>query len=226
MMSDFVIPLRPSDDSRDYLRRLAVENYRGFAMVHWSMTVEGRRTGWLDERAHAVWREVVLHTLHRYELAAPVYCLMPDHAHVLLIGMTERSDQRLAMSFLRKYSARMFVEVTRKGNGAEAAPLPGKDDRAFAWQRQGYDHVLRTAEQTRDGFAAVLHYVAENPVRSKLATRAQAWPYSGSIIAGWPDLDWRRDDFWDRWWTIFAGATAKGDGAGSRPATERGTRSA
>jgi hypothetical protein len=80
----------------DYLRRLESGYYRGRAMVHWSLTVARRQTGWLDERAHAIWREALLHTLVRYRLAAPVYALLPDHAHVLLAGLAVESDQRLA----------------------------------------------------------------------------------------------------------------------------------
>lgn len=68
----------PSSAPHDYLRRLAPEAYRGRACVHWTLTVARRRTGWLDARAHALWREVWLHTLTRYRLALPIYCLMPD----------------------------------------------------------------------------------------------------------------------------------------------------
>ncbi len=170
----------------DYLRRLAPQCYRGLAMVHWSLTVAQRRTGWLDAKAHASWREVTLHTLARYRLAVPVYCLMPDHAHVLLVGLAAESDQRLALGFLRRYSEAMFASV--RG----------------AWQKQGYDNVLRESERGRDGFATVAHYIVENPVQAGLVAKATEWDYSGSLIAGWPDLDWRREDFWERWWKIFA----------------------
>jgi len=179
------------------------------------MTVEDRKSGWLDQHAHASWREVLLHTLHRYHLAAPAYCLMPDHMHVLLVGLAATSDQRRAMSFLRKYSGRMFAVSSDERHGAEAAPLQNTIHR---WQRQAYDHVLRKEESTRDGFAAVLHYVVENPMRAGLVDEGRQWPYSGSILAGWPDLDWRREDFWERWWKIFAD-TADSAGAGSRSAT-------
>jgi len=39
------------------------ETYRGFASVHWTMTVDHRRTGWLDERFHLQLRELLLHTM-------------------------------------------------------------------------------------------------------------------------------------------------------------------
>jgi REP element-mobilizing transposase RayT len=170
----------------DYLRRLALEAYRGKAMVHWTMTVANRRTGWLDDCSHALWREVLLHALVRYRLAAPAYCLMPDHAHVLLVGLVEGSDQRRAVSFVRRYTAGMFA------------------DRAAGWQKQAYDHVLREKERGRDAFQTVGHYIVENPVRAGLTTKARAWPFSGSLVAGWPELDWRTVDFWEHWWQVYA----------------------
>lgn len=175
----------------DYLRRLDPAAYRGCAQVHWVMTVTGRQTGWLDPHTHAIWREAWLHTLARYRLAVPIYCLMPDHVHALVVGLAPSSDQRLALSFLRRHTAGMFFAV---GAG---------------WQKQGYDHVLREQERARDGGAAVARYIVENPVRAGLVQRAPEWSYSGSVIAGWPDLDWRRDDFWERWWKIFAASEAE-----------------
>jgi REP element-mobilizing transposase RayT len=169
----------------DYLRRLAIEAYQGNAMVHWTMTVVGRRKGWLGEHSHALWREVLLHALARYRLAAPIYCLMPDHAHVLLVGLAKESDQPQAVSFVRRYTVGMFAE--RNGG----------------WQKQAYDHVLREEERGPGAFQAAAHYIAENPVRAGLVGEARAWRFSGSLVLGRPWLDWRAADFWDRWWQSF-----------------------
>ncbi len=177
-------PRRP----HDYLRRLSPERYRGLANVHWSMAVEARRTGWLDERAHALWREVLLHAAYRYSLAAPVYCLMPDHAHVLLVGLSATSDQRHAVAFLRRYTASMFAAV------------------AAAWQKQAFDHVLREEERERGAVATVASYILANPVRAGLCAEMEQWRYSGSLVAGCPGLDWRRPEFWERFWTIYGEA--------------------
>jgi putative transposase len=200
----------------DYLRRLPPESYRGSAMVHWTLTVADRRTGWLDANSHACWREVLLHALARYALAAPVYCLMPDHAHLLLVGLNERSDQQRALSFLRRYTARMFIP-----DGSESASATGQH---LGWQKQAYDHVLREEERRGDAFQSVAHYIAENPVRARLVETAGAWHFSGALVAGWPELDWRQSDFWDRWWRIFAvgenaGVDDTGDSDGSESAS-------
>jgi len=177
---------QPSSPRRNHLRRLPPEFYRGHAIVHWTMTVDGRRTGWLNDHAHGHWREMLVHAAVRYRVATPVYCLMPDHAHWVVCGLAEHSDSRLAASFLRRFTEPMFSGL------------------AMAWQKQAYDHVLLGRERLPQAFRAVVEYIQENPVRAGLVARGADWPYSGTVIAGYPTLDWRQPDFWERWWTIVA----------------------
>ena len=72
---------------KDYLKRLPVEYYRGQAYVHWSMTMEHRKTGWLIPIFYYKFREILTHTMFRYGLCCPIYCCMPDHIHLLWIGI-------------------------------------------------------------------------------------------------------------------------------------------
>jgi len=60
-----------------HLPRLAPESHRGFAVVHWTITVERRATGWLDENFHLKFRELLLHAAAREGLFCPVYVPMP-----------------------------------------------------------------------------------------------------------------------------------------------------
>ena len=68
----------------DYLKRLPPEYYRGQAYVHWSLTMEDRRTGWLipifyykyREKPRTAWAraarwfcEVFLHRLSRSRIS-------------------------------------------------------------------------------------------------------------------------------------------------------------
>ena len=43
------------------------------------------------------------------------------------------------------------------------------------WQKGFFDHVMRSEESYSEKWL----YVAENPVRKKLAARPEAWPYQG-----------------------------------------------
>ena len=75
------------------LRRLEPEAYRGDAWVHWVMTIEGRKSGWLSELSHSRIREALVHILARYRLICPIYCLMPDHMHFLFGGLAKDTER-------------------------------------------------------------------------------------------------------------------------------------
>jgi hypothetical protein len=107
---------------KGHLPRLAPEFYRGRAFVHWTLTIEDRATGWLTETFHRDWYLCLLHTSTRFHLACPAYVLMPDHMHLVWLGLRDDSDQLLAIEFFRHHL------------GPELSPA--------GWQRQAHDHVL------------------------------------------------------------------------------------
>ncbi len=113
----------------EYLKRLPPEFYRGPACVHWSLTIENRKTGWLDPIFDYQFRELLTHTMFRYGICCRIYCLMPDHMHLPWLGILDSADQRLAMKFLRGQLNRVL--------GKQHVRL----------QQQPYDHVLRDDER-------------------------------------------------------------------------------
>ena len=165
------------------LHRLAPATYQGRVVIHWTMATDKRATGWLSDLAHSKMREALLHVAARYHIWCVAYCLMPDHAHFVWISANERADHVKGASLFRRLS-----------NGS----VPG-----LMWQRQAYDHVLKGQESSKDGIASVCHYVFENPLRAKLVARREDYPYWGSCLLRYPDVDPRRSDFWDVFWTLF-----------------------
>jgi putative transposase len=132
-------PLTPQPERHD-LPRLAPECYRGCAVVYWTITLEHRAAGWLGEQFHSYFRELLLHAAAREHLFCPAYVLMPDHMHLMWMGLQTSSDQRNAMKFLRKH---LTVELKRLSRiGAE-----------FELQKQPYDSVLREEDRVRGAFA-------------------------------------------------------------------------
>lgn len=169
---------------KGHLPRLAPEWYRGPAFVHWTLTMEDRATGWLTPEFHAILQQILLHTCHRYALVCPAYVLMPDHAHMLWLGLDDAgADQRVAIEYFRKH--------------LRSALAPAD------WQRQPHDHVLDEAERHHDAFQIVARYIFENPVRANLAARWQDYPFLGCCLPGYPDLDVRCEDYWDLFWRIY-----------------------
>ena len=76
-----------------YLQRLPREYYQADSVVHWTMPIAMRGTGWLNDAFHAHFREVMLHAAAREGLFCPTYCLMPDHIHLVWMGMRRKSQQ-------------------------------------------------------------------------------------------------------------------------------------
>jgi hypothetical protein len=148
------------------------------------MTVDQRSTGWLDALFHARWREAMLHSLVYHDLMCPVYCLMPDHAHVVWMGCSSKSDQRLASALFRKAINRLLFP--------------------HRWQDQAFDHVLREEERLRGAFRSACHYVMNNPVRKGLTVDWKEYPFTGAVVPGFADLDPRREDFWEVFWKVYA----------------------
>jgi hypothetical protein len=108
---------------------------------------------------------------------------MPDHIHLLWVGLAEESDQCLAMEFLRK---RLRLALGRA-----------------SWQQRAYDHVLQENERECSAFVSTAHYMLENPVRAGLVAQAVDYAFLGCGVAGYPDLDVRQADYWELFWRIY-----------------------
>ena len=133
-----------------YLQRLAPECYRGQAYVHWSVTLHDRKTGWLKPIFYYKFRELLTHSLFRYGICCPMFCCMPDHIHLLWIGILRGSDQRVAMKHFRKHLNDVLQVL------------------GVRLQNQSYDHVLKDEERQEAGFEALADYIARNPERDSL----------------------------------------------------------
>jgi len=180
-----------------YLPRLPHEYYQGDAVVHWTLPISHRRQGWLDELFHGAFRELMLHTAAREGLSCSIYCLMPDHLHLVWMGLRLDSDQLNGMAFLRTY--------------LEPKLAPHK------FQHQAHDHVLKEEERRRDAFARACHYVLENPLQAELVKDPRAWLFSGAVVPGYPTRHPLQEDFWPKFWKLYAQAKHPDAGKIRRP---------
>jgi putative transposase len=85
-------------------------------------------------------------------LAVPACCLMPDHVHLLLEGLSDDADLREAVRVWKQKTGYEWKRFARQ-------PL---------WQTGFHDRVLRDGDDTR----AVVRYLLENPVRAGLVKDA------------------------------------------------------
>lgn len=91
------------------------------------------------------YRELLTHTAFRFGLCCPIYCCMPDHIHMLWVGILKECDQRTAMRYFRRQLNPVLVKLNAR------------------LQLQPFDHVLREEELERTAFEDLADYIARNP---------------------------------------------------------------
>jgi hypothetical protein len=180
-----------------YLPRLPREYYQGDAVVHWTLPSALRGKGWLNEPFHSRFREAMLHAAAREGLFCPTYCLMPDHLHLIWMGLRHETDQLNGMKFLRAHLGRWL--------------------RPHRFQHQAHDHVLREDERRRGAFSKVCFYLIDNARKAGLVPHPGAWPFAGAVMPGYPGLHPLEQGFWPLFWRLYAAARAPDAGEIKRP---------
>ena len=140
--------------------RLSTFDYLGRYRYFLTFSTHYRRKLFEDR---AVVDLVLLHILHTAtccEFAVPVYCLMPDHAHLFVKGQADNSDLR------------EFVKLAKQTSGYAYSQA----SRGRLWQPSFYDHALRDDES--DLF--YIAYILRNPVAGGLVANWRDYPFLGS----------------------------------------------
>jgi REP element-mobilizing transposase RayT len=174
-----------------------VSTIKATPVVHWTMPIAWRGTGWLNAAYHARFREAMLHAAAREGLVCPTYCLMPDHIHLVWMRLHRRTDQLTGMKFLREHL--------------------GKALTPHRFQHQAHDHVLRQEQRKRQAFRRVCFYVIDNCRVAGLVERPADWPHAGAIVPGYPALHPLQNGFWPLFWRIYLGAREADAGDIQRP---------
>lgn len=170
------------------LSRLDRIHYRGQAYVHWTITIQDRKTGWLVPIFYYKFRELLTHAAFRYSMACPIYCLMPDHMHVFWIGIDDRSDQLNAMKSFRRQLAASLNAI------------------GYELQHQAYDHVLQDDERLENSVENLVEYIARNPERKRLVPTDghRDYKFTGCLVPGYPELTLWQPDYWPRFWRTYS----------------------
>jgi hypothetical protein len=113
---------------------------------------------------------------------------MPDHVHLLWIGILDSCDQRIAMRYFRKQ-----LNIVLEKVGVQL-------------QRQPFDHVLSEGDRDQDAFEAVAEYIVRNPERRGLVPPDgyASYSYSDCLLPGYPELKLFQSGYWERMWRSYA----------------------
>jgi len=141
--------------------RLDPNDYVGEKWFFVTMCCEGRTPVFLEPEIAEQIIAVLRAETAKHQFIVDAFCVMPDHLHFLMLGMSPDSNLlALANSFKQK-----------------TAYAYQRSHRAKLWQRNFYDHVLRSGESS-DRVAA---YIWMNPVRKGFCKRFDDYPFSGSF---------------------------------------------
>jgi len=148
-------------------KRLANHSYIGKFQYFLTFCVRKRRPAFEDA---GIASETLAHFLRvsaADSFAVLAYCLMPDHAHLLVRGLSATSDLRLFVKTAKEESGRAYSKRCDKR----------------LWQEGYFDRVLRDDADAR-GYAA---YIVTDPVRSGLVAKVTDYQFVGST-------EWTLDD--------------------------------
>jgi len=135
-------------------------SYRGYHRYFITLTTDFRARVFVhSSQANALVAQISPHFAARhFEVLA--YCVMPDHLHLLIEGMSAEADLQEAV---RSWKQRTGYDwKTRTGTRL--------------WQPGFHDRVLREGDDTR----SVVRYILLNPVRAGLANAPRDYQWLGS----------------------------------------------
>lgn len=148
--------------------RITGFSYRGPYQYFLTFCVRNRRPVFLEPCVARLVINHFLQTANLWRFAVLAYCVMPDHAHLLVEGRDEDSD-------LRRFAKRL-----KQGSGQAYSHDVGVP----LWQEGYFEHVLRAEEDARN----ISRYILDNPVRAGLVQHPAEYPFLGSGIWDLKDL--------------------------------------
>ncbi|MDF7809706.1 transposase, partial [Pontiellaceae bacterium B12219] len=118
---------------------------------------EHRRKVFTHAQAVTIALESLIKCAATAEWEVPQICFMPDHVHVMLLPMRER-EQKLSL-LMQRWKSSSKQRLNRAG-------IEGG-----IWQREFFDHLLRSNESLTDKW----RYVEMNPIRAGLCSTPEEY---------------------------------------------------
>jgi putative transposase len=148
--------------------RLPLDRYVGTGWFFVTFCCEGRKRIFLDSFRGQWFLDNVRQYAILHGVAAHAYCIMPDHVHLLMEGLTASSNLLRFLTDLKQRTGFVYKQETREQ----------------LWQKKSYDHALRSS----DAPELVAWYIWMNPVRAGLCVQINDYPWSGSFTGAGPRL--------------------------------------
>ncbi|CAN5690627.1 hypothetical protein BH11ARM2_BH11ARM2_18570 [soil metagenome] len=140
--------------------RLPATEYIGQKAVSFTVCERDRRPRLANARVFRILEQTLTTACERHGCTVPIFTAMPDHLHILMLGMADDTNITKAFDQFKRLSGTGFTKI-------ENGPV---------WQPRSHDEILR------DGaWPGKARYIAQNPYRANLCNPDEPWPYTGSI---------------------------------------------
>jgi putative transposase len=127
---------------------------------HVTQRGNGRQRTFFEDDDYALYLDLLADAAERAQAEVWAYCLMPNHVHIVLTPADEHGLWRTFGELHRRYTG--YVNARRRTTG-------------HLWQGRFGSVAMDEAH-----FVTALRYVALNPVRARLVTCAEDWPWSST----------------------------------------------
>jgi putative transposase len=137
-----------------------------FLFGRWDTALHAAQAGsqWLSDMRIAQLVADSLHFRHDRIFTLHVFCIMPNHVHLVCTPLKKPDGTYHAISAilhsLKRYTARQANSILQR--------------QGSFWQPESYDHVVRDDEE----FLRITEYVLNNPVKAGLASTWEEWAWS------------------------------------------------
>lgn len=121
-----------------------------------------------DQNVVKEFEKILLDELEKKNCAAWIYVFMPDHLHIIVSGKTALADPRKCIAMFKQKTGFWL----------------SKNNKTVMWQKDYYDHILRSNED----LISSIKYVLNNPVRAGIVSYWKQYKYFGSTeynLASW-----------------------------------------
>jgi REP element-mobilizing transposase RayT len=151
--------------------RLPKEFYHGEVTVAFTLCLRGNvESGSILREPEIMnnFTDILASVITNTGCIVPVYCIMPDHQHIIIAGTRSDSD-----------ICRAIISYKQKTGFWMSANHAG-----IRWQKDFYDHVIRKHEDV----VTQVKYILDNPVRKGLVSSWEEYQYKGSIGCALKDV--------------------------------------
>ena len=127
---------------------------------HVTQRGNGRQRTFFSDEDYALYRDLLARNCRAANVEIWAWCLMPNHVHLLLVPQDADGIRRALSKVHRAYAGAIHARERRSGHFWQGR---------FGSVALDEDHLL-----------SAFRYVALNPVRARLARRAQDWPWAST----------------------------------------------